>query len=165
MNKKIVIINGGALSGKDEFVKCCSRHISCKNKSTVDKVKEAYKLMGWDEEKTEAHRKALSDIKDIGTKNLDHPFNYISEEIKKFELDNNEIMFIHSREPEEIVRFAEGFGAITLLIENDNVPKITSNHADANVDGIVYQYTVMNNGTINELEDKAIKFLGAINAI
>jgi hypothetical protein len=165
MNKKIVIINGHNEVGKNEFCNLCAKYVSVKDTSTVDKVKEAYALLGWDGQKTEQHRKALSDIKDIGTKNLDHPFKYISEEVQKFQLDDKEIMFVHSREPEEIVRFVEEFDAITLLIENDNVPKITSNHADANVDGIVYQYTVMNNGSIGELDKKARCFLRLINEI
>lgn len=159
MNKKIVIINGNGGVGKDSFCMLCNKYVQCKSISTVDKVKEAYRLLGWNDEKTEQHRRALSDIKDIGTKNLDHPFTYINSEIKKFKYDNNQILFIHSREPDEINRFVKEFGCITLLIKNPNVELITSNHADAEVENYNYDYVIVNNFNFKDFEHEAVLFL------
>ena len=44
------------------------------------------------------------------------------------------------------------FNAISIFIKNDNVPEITSNEADANVEDCWYDYYITNNGTIEEFE-------------
>lgn len=160
MNKTVIIINGSAEVGKNQFCDFCSFYTKCKSISTVDKVKDAYKLLGWTGEKTEQHRKALSDIKDIGTKNLDHPFQYIKQVIEKFrsnDIDN--ILFIHSREPEEISRFVQSFGCKTLLIKNPNVKQIDTNHADAEVENYDYDYVIINDGSLDDLKEKAREFI------
>ena len=52
MKKRVVIINGGGGSGKDTFVEFCAKHAKVINISSVDKVKEAAKiLVGWNGEK------------------------------------------------------------------------------------------------------------------
>lgn len=140
----------------------CGDYAKVKIISTVDKVKEAYALLGWDGEKSEKHRKALSDIKDISTKALDHPFNYIKQNIDYFfsPISDDEILFIHSREPEEIKRLVDCFGCKTLFIRNDSVPDITSNHADANVEKYKnYDYIINNNGDFKRLDAQAKNFV------
>ena len=48
MSKEIVIINGSGGVGKDAFVEFCNEFTCVKNISSVDKVKEAAKiLVGW----------------------------------------------------------------------------------------------------------------------
>ena len=52
MEKRIIIINGSGGVGKDTFVEYCSEFTNVKNISSVDKVKEAAKiLVGWNGEK------------------------------------------------------------------------------------------------------------------
>ena len=158
--KKIIIINGSGGGGKDSFVFFCQKYTNCKNISTVDKVKEAYELLGWDGEKTEEHRLNLSNMKDMSTKMFDHPYKYISKMINLFiENQYDEILFIHSREPDEITRFVKDFGCITLLVKNPNVKKIESNHADAEVENYDYNYTILNDGTLQDLEITAKNFI------
>lgn len=159
MKKYIVIINGSGGTGKDQFCALCASYVKCKVVSTVDKVKEAYSLLGWNGDKSEQHRKALSDIKDIGTKNLDHPFTYISKIVEKFRTKDDQILFIHSREPEEIARFVKEFDCITLLIINPNIENIKSNHADANVFDYKYDYKIYNDGSVEDLKLKAKQFI------
>ena len=49
MSKEIVIINGSGGVGKDAFVEFCNEFTCVKNISSVDKVKEAAKvLVNWD---------------------------------------------------------------------------------------------------------------------
>lgn len=162
MNKKIVIINGSATKGKDSFCNLCDLYIPTLAISTVDVVKQAYTMFGWDGDKSEIHRKALSDIKDIATKNLDHPFNLIKNKIELFRQSDCKLMFIHTREPEEIERFVREFGCITLLIRNPNVKSITSNHADAEVENYNYDYVIYNDGTIDDLNIKVKEFINEI---
>ena len=50
-----------------------------------------------------------------------------------------------------------------MFIQNDNVPAITSNAADANVENYDYDYTIQNNGTLEEYEDNIKLFMEHFN--
>ena len=159
--KKIVIINGSGGTGKDTFCDCCDYYIPTLRVSTVEKIKQAYKILGWDGSKSEIHRKALSDLKDIATSALDHSYKYVKETIDFFLRPDNDyvILFIHSREPEEIQRFVDDFGCLTLLIENPSIKRIESNHADSQVKDYKYDYVIKNDGTLEDLRNKANDFI------
>lgn len=169
---KIFVINGLPMSGKDTFVSLCQKHLCwCKNISTVDFVKEVAKFCGWDGEKTPKNRAFLSDLKDLLTQWNDVPFEKIKEEIRRYATqaqchhfsEDDVIVFIHCREPQEIQRFVEELGAETLLVRRAAVENNhQSNHADSDVFNYQYDYTITNDGTIEELEDAAIDFLWEI---
>ena len=166
---KVVVINGMARAGKDTFVQLCQKHIFwCYNISTVDFVKEVAKFCGWNGEKTSRDRAFLSDLKDLLTEWRDVPYSKVVHEIElcKARVKSNDsslnelVVFIHCREPEEISRFEVDYDAITLFISREEAEKEqASNHADANVRHFMYDCTIENNGTIEELEEKAIQFI------
>ena len=161
MNKKIIIINGSGGVGKDTFVEFCGGFTGVKNISSVDKVKEAAKiLVGWNGEKDEKTRKLLSDLKQISIDYNNFPLVYIKNQVNDF-LDNSfeNIMFIHIREIEEIEKVKSVVGAKTLLITNNRVEKIKTNKSDANVENYKYDFYIDNNGTLDELKEKAKKFV------
>ena len=169
---QVVVINGMPRAGKDQFVQFCQEHMTwCKNISTVDFVKQAANFCGWDGTKTPKNRAFLSDLKDLLTKWDDVPFkkvkraaeNYNSEAIS-YDFDTDEVLvFIHCREPEEIAKFVKEMNAKTLLIRRESVETTNqSNHADAEVFNYDYDYCVQNNGSLEELEQKAIAFLREI---
>mgnify|MGYP005750235343 CR=1 FL=1 len=135
------------------------------NISTITPVKEAAKLLGWDELKDEKGRKFLSDLKDLATQNYDFSYEYISKIIQKAEESKTKAIFIHCREPEELGRFQEEFNAITLLIKNNRIKTINSNHADRNVENYFYDFVIDNNEGIIELTKKAALFLEEIGVL
>ena len=53
-------------------------------------------------------------------------------------------------------------GAFTVFIENENVPEITSNPADANVANYEYDFVIKNNGTIDDYKREVYNFLMAL---
>ena len=61
-------------------------------------------------------------------------------------------MLIDIREPDEIARAVDVFGAETILIRNPNATKIVSNHADRDVENYNYHYIIENDGTLEQLE-------------
>ena len=63
------------------------------------------------------------------------------------------------RDPKDIARAVETFGAETILIRNPNVRKIESNHADRDVENYKYDYIIENNGTLEQLERAAKLFV------
>ena len=167
MDKSIVIINGSGGVGKDTFVDFCKEFVNVKNISSVDKVKEAAKiLVNWNGEKDDKSRKLLVDLKQLSIDYNDYPAKYIQEEAKKFKEDSNEqIMFVHIREIEEIKKIKKLVNAKTLLITSNRVKKILTNTSDANVENYEYDYYIKNDGTMEELRLKAKDFVNKLAKI
>ena len=102
MDKHIFIINGCGGVGKDTFVKLVSEELdktmkklhTVTNFSSVDKVKELAKKIGWKGEKSERDRKFLSDLKILVSDYSDMPFQSMKEKVKIFKMDMaNQILF------------------------------------------------------------------------
>ncbi len=161
MKKQIVVINGTGGSGKDTFIDFCSKYCETFNFSSITKIKEIAKLMGWTGSKTEKDRKFLADLKSLSTNYNDMPYNNTKNAIDDFYKSSALIMFIHVREPEEITKIVSAFGAITLLIKRKNYKLITSNLSDANVENYNYDY-IITNDTLESLEVSAKEFVKEI---
>lgn len=160
MNKQTIIINGTGGSGKDTFVKFCSEFVRVMNISSVDIVKEAAKiLVGWAGQKDEKSRKLLVDLKQLSIEYNDAPTQYIQEQYENFKKSNFEYLFIHIREIDEIKKIKDLLNAKTLLIKNPRVALITSNDSDGNVYKYNYDFTIENDGTLDDLKQKAKNFI------
>lgn len=168
MDKQIFVINGSGGVGKDTFVELVSLELNNRlkkfhtviNYSSVDKVKEIAREIGWNGQKTEKDRKFLSDLKSLTKNYCDMPFQSMKHKIEDF-INNEEghVLFLHIREPEEIKRIADSFNATTVLIIRDSVTHITSNTSDKNVFDYHYDFVIENNGTIDDLRNKAKSFI------
>ena len=169
MNKKTYIINGSGGTGKDTWVEFISIHLNdiykrfntVINFSSVDKVKEIAKEIGWDGKKTEKDRKFLSDLKVLTSDYCDLPFKSMKGKYDYFMSDACEsiALFLHIREPKEIARAKNKFNAETILIRRDSVGHITSNMADKNVFDYEYDYEISNDGSLEDLCNKAKEFV------
>ena len=162
----VVIINGSGGCGKDTFVELCRKNsdfpVVCV--SSVDRVKEAAAILGWDGGKDERARRFLSDLKDAATDYCDSPMRYLTGVFLNEGICHEQgILFMMIREPREIERAAQRFEAVTLLIKRPSVASISSNHADAFVDAYDYDYTVFNNGTLDDFENQAKHFVKLIH--
>lgn len=180
MAQKIVIINGKGGSGKDTFVKFCEEacnedgRIKIENISTVDSVKEIASSMLIDvETKTEKERKLLSGLNHLWNEYNWYPLkstvNKTAYSMYAYKyLGIYGIIFIHCREPEYIDKLKEFFAenedtkdvpVETLLIRNPNVPDITTNESDRNVENYKYDVIVDNDGSLNHLKVKAAIYM------
>lgn len=169
MDKEIFIINGMATSGKDTFIDMVEIALEDIDKrywvesySSVTRVKEIAAECGWNPEvKTEKDRKFMSDLKLLLTEYNDLPFRDIKDVAESFLYNdfNSKMLFIHIREPEEVIRASKEFNAYTILVKRDSVKQITSNMADANVYNCNYDIIIDNNGTLEELKEKAEMFV------
>lgn len=171
---QIIVVNGMPGCGKTTFEEYCLKKLTpyADMLSTVTFVKEIAKKCGWDGEKTPKNRKFLSDLKDLLSEWNDVPFKKIeqraiqlSDELAMFGLDKQEAyLFVDSREPEEIQRFCDELGAISVLVRRPAVENNqTSNHADANVFNYKYDFTIMNDGDIEKLYSTADEFIKIIS--
>ena len=121
--KQVYIINGAAGVGKDTFVEIAKHHFFIKtglptyNISSVDNVKAAAKILGWDGQKDEKGRKFLSDLKDLSSWNYEGPYKYMSDEV---ESKDKGFFFLHIREPmERLLSTAINKDQLALYGEND----------------------------------------------
>lgn len=168
----VIVVNGYPRSGKDTFVNFCKEKLGAfgVSVSTVDFVKYLAAQSGWDGSKTPKNRKFLSDLKDLLTEWNDVPWKKVEEVFESIKIecfqyglrDNDFFLFIHSREPREIERFQKEYGALTVLIDREEVEGKQSNHSDAEVMNFNYDYIINNDGTLEELEMKAITFIESV---
>lgn len=159
--KILLIVNGKPRAGKDTFAEMLNKFIPVYKYSSIDKVKTIAMDCGWTGAKEEKDRKFLSELKRITTEYNDMAYKDILEKVAAFDRDEirEKIMIIDVREPEEIERLADELGALTVFIQNDNVPEVTSNYADANVENFDYDIKLYNNGTLEEFEEVVEEFV------
>lgn len=174
--KKIVIINGSGTSGKDEVVKISisnleRKNIKVKSISSVEKVKEIAKQLGWFGDKNDLSRRFLSDIKDAWTRYNNGPLMDIAKKIDELNSDEDWLVFVHIREPEEIHKMKHFIGIkdehgeiVTLLIRRPNIEKF-DNHADSNVYEYSYDYIIENDEFISKLVKSVQTFLEDIELL
>lgn len=87
-------------------------------------------------------------------------FNF---ELSTWGIDKYGVIFVMCREPKEIHKFVDRLGAKTLCIRRAEAENAEmSNHADKEVLNYNYDYYIDNNGTLEELEQKAKDFLTLI---
>ena len=160
MTKKIFIINGSGGVGKSTFVSMVGAIVPTVNYSSVSKIKDAAKVLGWDGEKDDRSRRFLSDLKQLSAKYNDFPCSCMVKKIEDFMADDiHEFLFLHIREPQEIARFVYMFPEIqTVLVRNDNVKQVTSNRSDAEVYEYDYDIIINNSGDLATLNKIAEKF-------
>ena len=185
MIKQVFIINGSGGVGKDTFVEFVEmiptfefigknenstvwfKNLEIRNYSSVSKVKEIAKIIGWNGEKTERDRKFLSDLKLLTTEYNDMPLNDMKKYTRSFmnSADINRILFLHIREPEEIAKAVNEFkeyNVKTILVRRDSIKHITSNMADENVYNYNYDIVINNDSTLEELRKKSECFLADV---
>ena len=167
----IYIVNGAPGCGKTTFenlVKSFLDPLDVFVESTIDPVKNAAKILGWDGTKTPQNRKFLSNLKKLWIEWDDGVFKYMKHTLDKisrsYEIydvnDDRAIVFIDSREPVEIERFKIAFNAKTILIKRPSgAEKEISNTSDRDVENFDYDIVIYNDGDLDLLLLKAKQFL------
>lgn len=166
MNKQVFIINGSGGVGKDTFVGLVSKVLNHTviNFSSVDKVKEIARIIGWTGSKTEKDRKFLSDLKALCSNYNNMPFNSMNGKVQEFVKSDAAMLFLHIREPEEIEKAKIAFNAKSLLIRRDVIKQITSNRADRNVFNYQYDIVINNDDDLAGFEKKVTEFVNDFNS-
>ena len=163
----VIIINGYPRSGKDTFIKYCDHilHHRCQSStiiSSIDEIERIAHELGWDGKKDSKGRAFLADLKALSIGYYNFPFNFMKEKIVKCKTD---YMFINVREPEEIKKFVDTFGAITVFIHGQWADYRLSNDADRNVEAYAYDHYINNHSTLDELHAWASRFCSLLEDI
>ena len=155
----LFVLNGAGTCGKDTFVDFVREFLTvpCYCISSVTKVKEAALVLGWDGVKDEKGRKFLSDLKDLSTEACDGPLRYMESCIS----DDGSVFFFMIREPVEIAKFVSrhpNSKTIHMTRPNNEVVNY-NNHADNNAHNYDYDIEIANDGTLDDLKEKARIFV------
>lgn len=158
LNKKIVlVINGKGGSGKDTVCGIVGERFKTRNISSVDPIKAMAKTAGWQGEKTDKARKMLSDLKRLMVEYNDLPTRYALEQMQSFLACDEEVMFVHIREAEEIAKLVKAapVKVYTLLIRRMD-EKFTArsygNVSDDDVENYAYDFCYVNDKPLSQLK-------------
>ena len=163
MKKVLLIINGPGGVGKDTLCDLAAKHFKVYNTSTIIPIKEIAGYCGWNGSKDDKSRKFLSDLKRLCVEYNDYPTAWAYEKYKSFLQGEDDIMFVHIREPKEIKKFVDKTGgkAKTLLIRGGKrmANRSYGNVSDDSVEGYDYDYYFVNDKTLDEAKRDFIEFL------
>lgn len=165
MEKQIFVINGPGGVGKDTLCVMAAKHFRVKNISSITPIKQIAAECGWQGEKTDRARKFLADLKSLTAEYNDFPTRWILKEYEDFLASEDEILFVHIREGEEIKKFVDGTGgrAKTLLIRGGTrfrrKKEKYGNAADDGVENYRYDFVFYNDRPLSETEGAFVAFL------
>lgn len=166
MKKAVLVINGAGGVGKDTLCDISKKHFKIRNISTITPIKELAKMCGWDGSKDDRSRKFLADMKQLTVAYNDFPTNWAINIFREFMKNDEQILFVHIREPEEIAKFVkatEGFAKALLVRGGERMKKSHyGNAADDCVENYKYDYYFLNDKTLDEAEREFVKLLASI---
>lgn len=166
MKKAVLVINGAGGVGKDTLCDLAEKHLKIRNISTITPIKELARMCGWDGSKDDRSRKFLADMKQLTVAYNDFPTNWAMGVFREFMKNDEQILFVHIREPEEIEKFiraTEGFAKALLVRGGERMKKSHyGNAADDCVENYKYDYYFMNDKTLAEAEVSFVALLEEI---
>lgn len=167
VEKRVFIINGSGGVGKDTVCSLAARRWKVRNVSSITPILSVARAAGWDGDKTPSARRFLSRLKEACIEFNDLPFTYCMQQYRQFLDSGDEILFVHIREPEEIVRFSAAVGdsCRTLLVRRPALEEARStlgNRSDDGVQAYSYDHVFWNDGTLTELPEKVVQFFDAL---
>ena len=153
MSKLTIVINGKGGVGKDTLCLSLTQH-RVRNISSITPIKEIAALHGWNGEKDLKSRRFLAELKRVFTEYNDLPGRYLVEQYRAFLDSEDDILFVHIREPEQIAAFVESVkgDCLTLLVRRE-LPETAQgygNHADDDVEQYPYDLFFDNNRPLEQ---------------
>ena len=170
MKKAIIVINGAGGVGKDTLCDAAEARYKTRNISTITPIKEIAALCGWNGAKDNKSRKFLSDMKRLCADYNDFPTNWAKAQFDIFLNTDEEILFVHIREAEEIAKFVaatEGVAKTLLIRGGERFSHRCGrygNTSDDDVENYTYDYYFNNDTTLEDAKKRFVDFLATILA-
>lgn len=166
MKKVAIVINGAGGVGKDTLCELAAKYFKVKNISSITPIKEVAVLCGWDGKKDNKARKFLSDLKNLCVEYNNYPTVWAKGQYDEFLLSDEDVMFVHIREPEEIEKFVNATDgeAKTLLVRGGKrmSNEKYGNASDDGVENYSYDYYFLNESTLDIAEREFVELLKEI---
>ncbi len=158
-NKLTIVINGRGGVGKDTLCDCAAQYFRVRNISSITPIKEIARMHGWNGEKDLRSRKFLSDLKQVFTDYNDLPNRYMLAQHEEFVASDEQILFVHIRESEQIAAFVKLMSSapvLTLLIRrnDEHAGEHYGNISDDEVESYPYDYYYDNNAPLEETPER-----------
>lgn len=157
---KIVIVNGTGFNKKTPFEIMVQQTAATYNKkviilSTTDYVKSLAQSIGWIGERTEKDLLFLKNFKNALAQWNDSPYQTIKSTIDHFiESTDIDLIFVDSRELDEIKRLAKEYKALTIFVQDDSTTSI-----DNNIQDYSYDILIDTSRGLEELQQEATIFV------
>jgi len=162
VEKIVIAINGAGGAGKDTFCSAVAGRYKVRSVSSIDPIKKIAASGGWTYgDKGTAGRRLLSELKAAFTAYNDLPNRYAVEQYRQFMADpEEEVLFVHIREPEEIRKFQRSVPRCrTLLVRSPRTEgTVYGNDSDDGVEGFDYDFVYMNDKPLEEMAADAAAF-------
>ena len=156
MKKLAIVINGAGGVGKDTLCNMAKSEFRIDNISSISPIKRIAKMCGWNGKKDDKSRKFLSDLKLLCVEYNDYPTVWAYNKYKSFLESEDDIMFVHIREPWEIEKFVKATEGVakTLLVRGGSRSRAGAygNAADDMVENYTYDYYFVNDRPLDETE-------------
>ena len=166
MKKLTLVINGRGGVGKDTLCEAAAARYRVMNVSSITPIKELATACGWKGEKTDRARRFLADLKALTAAYNDYPTAWITERYRDFLAGEDDILFVHIREGEEIRKFvaATKGEAKTLLVRADRrmAAHTYGNASDDMVENYSYDYYFDNDDAPEVAAEKFLAFLSSV---
>ena len=166
MKKTVIVINGAGGVGKDTLCDLAAKHFKVKNISSITPIKNIAKDCGWGGEKDDKARKFLSDLKRTLVEYNDYPTTWAIGEYNDFLSSDEEVMFVHIREAQEIEKFVKrtNGSAKTLLVRGGERMKKTAygNASDDLVEAYDYDFYYVNEKALDVAEHEFCEMIKEI---
>ena len=160
--KLAIIINGKPGVGKDTLCDAVIARGRARKASSIDPIAQAAKILDWDGVKDARARKFLSDLKRLSAQFNDWPNRYLQKAYQ--DLPENEILFVHIREQDQIEAFRKAVGdnCAALLITRPGMDGEMGNASDDEVEGIAYDYTYCNDKPLDQAGEDFCVFIDRV---
>lgn len=168
MKKAVIVINGAGGVGKDTLCDAAATRFKTRNISTITPIKEIAAQCGWNGAKDNKSRKFLSDMKRLCADYNDFPTNWAKAQLEQFLQTDEQILFVHIREPEEIRKFVDATNGVakTLLVRGGERFKQRfggyGNISDDGVENYTYDYYFDNDTCIEDAKSRFIEYMDRI---
>jgi hypothetical protein len=180
--KHVIIVNGKPESGKTTFEMECRDTINgleyahCHIVSSIDPIKEIYRKLGWNGNKTEKARRELSILKKMWSENCNGSIKYIVNYVLKLDNKEDHVIFVDIREEAEIIELSEILQALYVI--DIRCTKLLITRAECNLSEYgnksddmvgtnisIYDRIIKNDTDKTALYDKAHDFVDSIFGI
>jgi len=157
----VIVINGSGGVGKHSLIDFASNYYEIRDTSSIVPIKKLAMDIGWEGEYDEKGRRLLVDIKQALIRYNDLPTKYVVGEYKKFKAVEQDVMFVHIREPEEIAKFRAIVPCKTVLIVRDGAPKWNID-TEERTGEFQYDYIFDNSQPLEKTGPKFVKLIDKI---
>ena len=162
-NKIVVVINGKGGVGKDTLCDFIISKYRARKISAITPIVKIARENGWNGEKNSKSRKFLSDLKRAFVEFNNLPNTYLLSEFNAFLKSDDNILFVHIREKDQIEEFICGTKdkctAISLLVTNSSKEDtVIGNASDDMVFDYDYDVIYDNRLSLENAEADFIKF-------